>query len=137
MASNLCPLWLVLSWLRLLHTDLPALVKQRYGTELRSKTLASLKPEILQALDSLLEELNPPMKLRSSELLFNDQANAILPKSPNTKVCKRAAHYVNRLNVPILSSFLVSVHSYPSKIHQLWLVLSLQLTCLNVTNRQS
>ena len=37
-------------------TDLPALVKQRYGTELRSKTLASIKPEISQALDSLLEE---------------------------------------------------------------------------------
>ena len=36
----------VLTWLKLLHSDLPALVKQRYGTELRSKTLASLKPEI-------------------------------------------------------------------------------------------
>lgn len=34
----------VLTWLRLIHQDLPALVKQRYGTELRSKTLASLKP---------------------------------------------------------------------------------------------
>ena len=39
------------------HSDLPALVKQRYGTELRSKTPASLKPEISQALDSLLEEI--------------------------------------------------------------------------------
>ena len=45
----------VLTWLKLLHSDLPALVKQRYGTELRSKTLASLKPEISQALDYLLE----------------------------------------------------------------------------------
>ena len=48
----------VLTWLKLLHSDLPALVKQRYGTELRSKTLASLKPEISQALDSLLEEIH-------------------------------------------------------------------------------
>ena len=47
----------VLTWLRLIHTDLPGLVKQRYGTELRSRTLASLKPEISQALDSLLEEI--------------------------------------------------------------------------------
>ena len=47
----------VLTWLKLIHTALPALVKQRYGTELRSKTLASLKPEISQALDSLLEEI--------------------------------------------------------------------------------
>ena len=45
----------VLTWLKLLHSDLPALVKQHYGTELRSKTPASLKPEISQALDSLLE----------------------------------------------------------------------------------
>ena len=32
----------VLTWLKLIHTALPALIKQRYGTELRSKTLASL-----------------------------------------------------------------------------------------------
>ena len=36
---------------------LPRLVKQRYGTELRSRTLASIKPEISQALSSLLEEI--------------------------------------------------------------------------------
>lgn len=32
---------ITLTWLRLLHNDLPALVKQRYGPELRSKTLSS------------------------------------------------------------------------------------------------
>ena len=48
----------VLTWLRLVHPDLPSLVKQRYGNELRSKSLASLKPEISQALDFLLEEIN-------------------------------------------------------------------------------
>ena len=48
----------VLTWLRLVHPDLPSLVKQRYGTELRSKSVASLKPEISQALDSILEEIN-------------------------------------------------------------------------------
>ena len=75
---------IVLNWLRLIHTDLPALVKQRYGTELRSKTLASLKPEISQALDSLLEEIES-MTLRSSELLFNDQASAICYQSRQTQ----------------------------------------------------
>lgn len=50
--------FIVLTWLRLIHRDLPSLVKQRYGTDLRSQTLASLKPEISQALDSLLEEIN-------------------------------------------------------------------------------
>ncbi len=46
-----------LTWLRLIHSDLPKLVKQRYGTELRSRTLAFIKPEISQALCSLLDEL--------------------------------------------------------------------------------
>ena len=49
--------FLVLTWLRLIHNDLPKLVKQRYGTELRTRTLTSIKPEISQALGSLLEEL--------------------------------------------------------------------------------
>ena len=48
----------VLLWLQLIHKDLPKLIKQRYGTELRSRTLASIKPEISQALDSLLDELH-------------------------------------------------------------------------------
>ena len=48
----------VLIWLERLHVNLPALVKQRYGSELRNKTLASIKPEISQALSSLLEELS-------------------------------------------------------------------------------
>ena len=47
----------VLTWLRLIHADFPGLVKQRYGTELRSRSIASLKPEISQALGSLLEEI--------------------------------------------------------------------------------
>lgn len=48
---------IVLLWLERVHAGLPGLVKQRYGTELRNKTLASIKPEISQALDSMLEEL--------------------------------------------------------------------------------
>lgn len=50
--------FVVFTWLQLLHPALPRLVKQRYGTELRSRTLASVKPEISQALDSLLDELH-------------------------------------------------------------------------------
>ena len=47
----------MLTWLRLIHRDWPALVKQKYGTQLRSQTLASIKLEISRALDSLLEEI--------------------------------------------------------------------------------
>ena len=53
--------FVVLIWLHLIHVDLPRLVKQRCGTELRTHTLASIKPEISQALSSLLDEI------RSSE----------------------------------------------------------------------
>ena len=49
---------IVLLWLERVHVGLPGLVKQRYGTELRNRTLASLKSEIANALDSMLEELN-------------------------------------------------------------------------------
>jgi hypothetical protein len=47
----------ILRWLELVHKDLPRLIKQRYGTELRSRTLASIKPEISQALEFLLDEI--------------------------------------------------------------------------------
>ena len=48
---------IVFLWLKLIHRGLPLLVKQKYGSELRNKSLASIKPEISQALASLLEEL--------------------------------------------------------------------------------
>ena len=40
--------------LQLLHPGLPQLIKQRYCAELRNKTLASIKPKISTALESLL-----------------------------------------------------------------------------------
>ena len=52
--------FVILTWLRLIHPSLPRLVKQRYSTELRSRTLVSIKPEISQALSSLLEEIHAP-----------------------------------------------------------------------------
>ena len=55
---------IVLHWLHLVHADLPGLVKQRYGTELRNATLASIKPEISQAMGSLLETLDSTEEAR-------------------------------------------------------------------------
>ena len=46
---------IVLTWLRLINPALPKLVKQRYCTELRTRILSSIQPEIPQALDSLLD----------------------------------------------------------------------------------
>lgn len=62
---------IVLIWLKLTHPDLPRLVKQRYGTELRSRTLASIKPEISQALDALLDELHHSDESRVMRLSSN------------------------------------------------------------------
>ena len=54
---------IVVMWLSRIHPDLPRIVKQRYGTELRSRTLASIKPEISQALHSLLELVESDAKV--------------------------------------------------------------------------
>lgn len=56
---------IVLIWLRLINPSLPQLVKQRYGTELRFRTLASIRLEISQALSSLLEEIRNNKYARS------------------------------------------------------------------------
>ena len=48
---------IVLMWLQLINKDLPKLVKQKYATELRTRTLASIKPEISASLSSLLDEI--------------------------------------------------------------------------------
>ena len=69
---------IVLHWLKLIHPELPKLVKQRYGTELRSRTLASIKPEISQALDSLLDELHTN---ESAKVLRTAAASRYKPKS--------------------------------------------------------
>ena len=45
------------TWLHRIHKDLPSLVKQKYGPDLRAKTLATTKPEISQATDSLMDEI--------------------------------------------------------------------------------
>ena len=48
---------ITLTRLHRIHKDLPSLVKQKYGLNLRAKTLASLKPEISQAHGSLMDEI--------------------------------------------------------------------------------
>ena len=61
---------IVLTWLRLVHNELPNLVKQRYGTELRSTSLASLKPEISRkfSIRSSKKSAPRPMPRSSAQL---------------------------------------------------------------------
>ena len=66
----------LLLWLERIHTSLPGLIKQKYGAELRNKTLASLKSEISQSIDSLLEELKDDSKvMRMSSYKGNNKNN--------------------------------------------------------------
>ena len=51
---NIC----IVTWLRIIHPGLPAIIKQKYVTELRNKTLASIRDEISESLPSLLLEIS-------------------------------------------------------------------------------
>ncbi len=76
-------------WLHLLHPGLPSLVKQRYGADLRNRTLASLKSEISQALSSLLEELATTEEskvFRSGNRSFNMYKGSS-KQSASSKMC--------------------------------------------------
>ena len=89
---------IVLTWLRLINTALPKLVKQRYGTELRTRTLSSIKPEISQALDSLLDEITSAEDARvmraaagaRSQNRSWPQKQQRRPSNRNCPLCKQA-----------------------------------------------
>ena len=69
---------MVFLWLQLIHPRLPLLVKQKYGSDLRNETLATLKPEISQALGSLLDELRSiedTKAMRVSNIISRRNAN--------------------------------------------------------------
>ena len=63
--------FIVLQWLTLIHKGLPKLVKQKYATELRTHTLASIKCEISQALSSLMEELQSIQDVKNMRTTVN------------------------------------------------------------------
>ena len=83
---------IVLLWLERIHIGLPGMIKQRYGAELRNKTLASIKPEISQALPSLLDELKGSeesriMRTQTQYGHSNNRGNSSSFRKPNNKVC--------------------------------------------------
>ena len=89
---------IVFLWLERIHTGLPDIVKQRYGAELRSKTLASIRPEISQALSSLLDELKSTEEVNVMRSQISQSSNRTLP-SRNTRctykyycLCRTANH---------------------------------------------
>ncbi|CAC5413329.1 unnamed protein product [Mytilus coruscus] len=110
---------LILIWLRLIHPELPKLLKQIYGTELRARTLTSIKPEISQALESLLEELRTTedaKSMRAAVKRFSQtKQSSFVPRSnyKSCPLCKsagrpdrhfRSASAATKLNAKITSS---------------------------------
>ena len=89
---------IIMTWLRLIHADSPALVKQRYGTELRSQTLASLNPEIFQALDTLLDEIHGSNEAKVLRTAFRRAPRALTSQNQQKgkETLPRAAHYANK-----------------------------------------
>ena len=73
----------VYMWLQVLHPSLPSLFKQKYGTELRSRILASVKPEISQALDSLLDELHTSEEAKLKVMRTGFSNSGKPPQTPN------------------------------------------------------
>ena len=89
-------------WLKLIHPGLPAIVKQRYGAELRNKSLATMKPEISQALPSLLDEIHSfeaSKILRASGDTYSRQRINQQPKpkrqSKSCVLCKSSGRVAN------------------------------------------
>ena len=80
---------IVVMWLKLIHPGLPRLVKQKYGSDLRNRSIASIKPEISQALPSLLDELHAIEDTRAlrTSLAPNRQSRT---RRPNTAIRKKS-----------------------------------------------
>ena len=84
--------FVVLTWLQLIHPELPKLVKQRYGTELRSRILASIKPEVSQALNSLLDEIRASHDARLMRTATSTFRKTSPIKSPPNRGIRSARH---------------------------------------------
>jgi len=84
---------IVLTWLKLLHKDLPSFVKHKYCTELRSQTLASLKPEISLALDSLLNQLRSDQDAKAFRMAVENRSFKWSERSSNRKSFPKDNHH--------------------------------------------
>ena len=77
-------------WLKALHPSLPQLVKQRFATDLRFCTLASIREEISGSMSELLSELGErdlpsgPNAFQVSTFRPNQRFSLNQPRFPNT-----------------------------------------------------
>jgi hypothetical protein len=92
---------IVCLWLQMIRPGLPNLVKQKYGAELRNQTLASLRPEISAALDSLIEELNATEEAKVFRTFAGSRNASSRQQTKICTLCKAAkrplfnTHYIS------------------------------------------
>ena len=113
---------IVVLWLQLIHPGLPLLVMQKYGSELHNKSLASLKPEISQALTSLPEHDRQSL---AHSCLLRDDYDDLSPNDcescdPNNVGVANfvhaddpTAHRVSIVQSPVLHTF---YHEHPIQL---------------------
>lgn len=89
----------VVLWFQLIHPGQPLLVKPKYGPELRNKSLASLKPEISQALTSLLDELRLTKRKQCASVALNHGG---IPQS--SKVASSVSPFCHVFSVRLLAA---------------------------------
>lgn len=93
---------IVLLWLQRLHPQLPTLVKQQFGTELRKQTLASLRPEISQCIPTMLSKLDSQLQEESTVCqLRSDTRHNVSGRRAQCPICKAARrpnanHYLTK-----------------------------------------
>ena len=77
-------------WLQTIDPGLPQLIKQRYATDLNSNTLASLQPQISQALPALIKEMQTSDSLQASRVVSSSSSRRQQPSQNqvnNDRIC--------------------------------------------------
>ena len=83
--SPSCERLLVYLWLVLIDERLPAYVSRVYAHDLQAKSLKDVQPQICQAMDSLLSELNAQEDIRVNRSFPSRNRNSPAPRRPPTQ----------------------------------------------------
>ena len=115
-------IFVVLTRLRLINPAFPNLIKQRYGTELRSRTLASINPEISQAISSLLDEIasNDEAKVMRFQTFKGGPSRRVPVPATMQSGSTRHVPYVNK-QVALTTTFLANADFCLKETGSTWL----------------
>ena len=127
---------MVIIWLQLINPSLPRLVKTKYGSELRNKLLASLKPEISQALPSLLDEvraIEDTHAMRTATLTQSGNRRQFAPRGSFQPSFASFVAFAGQLGDRVSTRIIwLNASSCQSQTDGTWLGLALLGTRMNV-----